>query len=90
MFLFGSYVTFADLTTDFEVTVQLTLSASDAGVTPREVMFTDPEDTSFSDDQIVTYIVPEPDTPDAEPQAEAADEGVQFEALALQQLGRRN
>jgi len=51
---------------------------------------TDPEDTSFSDDQIVTYIVPEPDTPDAEPQAEAADEGVQFEALALQQLGRRN
>jgi hypothetical protein len=44
LFLFNSYVTFADLNDpDFEVTVQLTLSATDPAVTPTRILFSDSE-----------------------------------------------
>jgi len=42
MFLFDSYVTFADLTDpSFEVTVPFTLAATDNVIIPKEVLFTD-------------------------------------------------
>ena len=53
----------------------------------------DPESIELTDDTIVTYFVPpiDPDAMDAEPpEPEEADEGVQFEALALLELGPRN
>ena len=50
MFLFGSYVTFADLTdADYEITVALTLSDTDPAVYPNRVLFTNPDDSSLQE-----------------------------------------